>query len=107
MVADIIPFPSKPHGILRIIQSLSKDSSRLRIGPAAKGQFDSRAITFRQVLNCLKNGTFSDGPHHDEHGCICCELTSSTAGQFIRVVVSIEGKTPADRVLHILFAEEM
>ena len=57
--------------------------------------------------SCLKKGEISEGPHIDEFGLTVCELETITAGRKVRVVVSIEGRSPAERRLHVLFAEEM
>ncbi len=64
-------------------------------------------VSFRQILNALKKSRISESPHVDAFGLTVCELEAITAGRKVRVVISIEGRLPAERLLHVLFAEEL
>lgn len=105
--SNIVPFQPRPESILRIIREIAQDSDRIRLGPAMPAVFSHGYVSFRQILNCLKKGVISEGPYMDEFGLTVCEIEAITAGRKVRVVVSIEGRTPVDRVLHVLFAEEL
>lgn len=107
MLNNVIPFRAKPQHILQLIRDLSQDSGRILIAPAAQMQFDRRMVSMRQVVNCLRNGRINQGPYLDDYGLTCCEMEWMTGGALVRVVVSISGRTPNGRVLHILFAEEV
>lgn len=104
---NILPFQPKASSVLRIIREVARDSSRIRLGPAIQAEFDNGAISVRQTINCLQQGALIQGPYTDDYGLTCCELEWVTAGRLVRVVVSIEGRTPVRRVLHVLFAEEV
>lgn len=105
--SNVIPFQHRSASIVRIIREVAQDSERIRLGPAMPGVFAYGYVSFRQILNCLKKGEISEGPHIDEFGLTVCELETISAGRKVRVVVSVEGQTPAERILHVLFAEEM
>lgn len=105
--SNVIPFQHRPASILRIIREVAQDSARIRLGPAMPAVFAHGYVSFRQILNGLKRGVISEGPHLDEFGLTVCELEAMTAGRRVRVVVSIEGRKPAERILHVLFAEEL
>lgn len=106
-MSNVVQFQPKRVSLLRIIHEVAQDSSRIRLGPAIQAEFATGPVSLRQVINCLKNGKISQGPYQDSYGLTCCELEWITAGRLVRVVVSIEGNAPAQRLLHVLFAEEV
>ena len=106
-MTNVMPFQPRIPAILRIIRDVAKDSSRIRLGPAIQAEFAAGPVNFRQVGNCLQKGRISQGPYQDDYGLTCCELEWITAGRMVRVVVSIEGNAPTQRLLHVLFAEEV
>ena len=106
-MSKVVQFQPRIPSILRIIREVVQDSSRIRLGPAIQAEFATGLISFRQVMNGLQKGQISIGPYPDDYGMTCCELELITAGRWVRVVVSIEGKTPNGRILHVLFAEEI
>lgn len=106
-MAKVVQFRSTDQSILKIIRKVAADSARCFITPAGAESMSRDGVSMRQVMRCLESGKISNGPYQDEHGLTCTELELLTAGRTVRVVVSIEGHEPTQRVLHILFAEEI
>lgn len=71
--SNVVPFQPTVAATLRIIREVAQDSARIRLGPAMPTVF-SVGVSLRQILNCLKNGFISEGPHLDDVGFVCCEL---------------------------------
>ncbi len=106
-MSNVVPLQPKPQRTLNLVRQIAKESSRIFISRNAEEAMARDGVTMRQVLLCMAKGSISEGPHCDEYGLTCLELERVTAGRWVRVVVSIEGRTPSQRVLHVLHAEEL
>lgn len=106
-MAEVVPFKSTAQSILKIIRQIAGNSNRCFITPAGAESMSRDGVLMRQVARCLEKGKISNGPYQDDHGLTCAELELLTAGRTVRVVVSIAGNEPSQRILHILFAEEI
>lgn len=104
---NVVPLQTKPQRILTLVRQIAQDSSRVFISRTAEEAMARDGVTMRQVLRCMAEGSISQGPYYDEYGLTCLELERVTAGRLVRVVASIEGRAPSQRVLHVLHAEEL
>lgn len=106
-MSNVVPLQTKPQSTLNLVRQIAQDSSRVFILHTAEEAMARDGVTTRQVLRCIAQGSISQGPYCDERGLTCLELERITAGRLVRVVISIEGRAPSQRVLHVLHAEEL
>lgn len=75
---------------LRHIRALAEDSKNILIVDHASKRSKERQISRRQIENCLKKGTITEGPFLNAHGNWQVNLFRHAAGENITCTVALE-----------------
>lgn len=91
MTGEIVPFPAIPSAdfLQRKIAELSQDSGNIEFDhPHFQSRMQSRNLSMRQVLECLREGIVIDGPKKDKWGDWRIKVQRYVAGRRVQVVVA-------------------
>lgn len=98
---NVLTFALTPSAALKLIKSLSMDSSRIYYTKHAEKGMNKRKISQTQVLRCLRHGTAVEGPARSIKGNWEIRLEVFTAGEPLSVVVALENDGSGNYIIVI------
>ncbi|RIZ68665.1 MAG: DUF4258 domain-containing protein [Methylococcales bacterium] len=102
MSKKIISFDLSISMASKIIKDLAQDSSNIFLIDHAKNSMKKRHITLIQIIQCLVNGSITEGPYRDiGSGNWRVRMQHFSSGQCIRVVAELMTNDNNEKIIVI------
>ncbi len=88
-MSDVTPLFT-PEFALRAIRDIASGNGEVVLIPHAKGRGRQRDVNYRQVVECLRKGTLSEGPYQTSKGQWRCNVFRHMAGEQMTCVVEFD-----------------
>ena len=89
-MSQIAKLPLRQSDLVRLIKAAAADSANVYFSRHASERFEERDISTIDVLECLRNGTVTEGPAQSSRGNWQFTVSRFCAGQSITVAGALE-----------------
>ena len=103
---NIRPLPLNDANFLQKLRAVIEDTSRVQLTTHARDRMRTRRISFRQVLECLRQGRICEPAHVTLRGDWKATLKHQYAGDMVVVAVALRRTAEDDFAVVITVIDE-
>ena len=103
---NVRPLPLNDANFLQKLRGVIVDTSRVQLTTHARDRMRTRRVSFRQVLECLRQGRVCEAAHLTVRGDWKATLLHQYAGDVVRVAVALRRTGDDDFAVVITVIDE-
>lgn len=103
---NVRPLPLNDPNFLQKLRTVIQDTSRIELTSHARERMKTRRVSFRQVLECLRQGRVCESAHLTVHGDWKATLLHQYAGDVVRIAVALRRTGDDDFAVVITVIDE-